>query len=103
MSHEMKHPLALRGRDLPDRVGSPWQSVMLIVHKTGGNHCLVSLVVTDRYGSKCKDTRLGECWVVALDSVGRPLPPMQMLAEALSKLVLQPGARLLPDAHTLPA
>jgi hypothetical protein len=103
MSHERKNALSLRGRELPNRGADHWQTTSLVVHKTAGNHCLVSLIVTDRQGNKCKDTRLGECWIVALDRVGRPLSPVHMLHAALEKLLTQPGSRLLPETPDITA
>lgn len=99
MSWERKHPLALRGRSLPDRGADHWQTVSLIVHRTSEGHSLVSMVVTDNRGNSCKDTRLGECWIPSYDDMGRQHAPYRLLQLALMKLLAQPGARLLPDGY----
>lgn len=98
MSQERTHPLALRGRSVPNREPSDFHTVQLVVHKTTGGHALVSLIVTGGRGRLLKDTRLGECWVPMRDNVGREHSPVWLLALALEKLRTQPGARLLPDA-----
>ena len=103
MGWEMKHPLALRGRDLPNRAGNPWQTAKVIVHKTSGSHALVSLVVTDSQGSKVKDTRLGEVWVPLRDAVGRELSPIQLLLSAVGALAENRPARLAPNPADDPA
>jgi hypothetical protein len=97
MGWEKQHPLQTRGRELPNRGADHYQTVSLIVHKTGPTQCLVALVVTDGQGKRCKDTRLGECWIDRLDSVGSPLSPFRLLQSALEKLLAQPGERLLPE------
>jgi hypothetical protein len=97
MSEERKHPLQLRGRGVPNREPSDFHTVQLIVHKTSGTHCLVSLIVTGGRGRLLKDTRLGECWVPQKDNVGRDHSPFWLIALALEKLRTQPGARLLPE------
>lgn len=99
MSWEKKHPLHIRGRDLPDRGADRYHTVSLIVHKLSEKQCLVSLVVTDSVGNKVKDTRLGECWIRVDDEMGVALPPYRLLQRALEKLLAQPGARLLPDGY----
>jgi hypothetical protein len=103
MTHELKHPLQTRGRGLPDRGADNFQTIKLLVHKTSEKTCLVSLVVTDAYGNKCKDTRLGECWILSHDEVGRRYPPYRLLVIALEQLLAQTGARLLPETTDTPA
>lgn len=97
MGWEIKHPLALRGRDQANRPEDPWETVRLVVHRTGEGQALVSMIVTDNRGHTAKDTRLGECWVDMYDQLGRRHPPYRLLQLALMKLLSQPGARLLPD------
>jgi hypothetical protein len=103
MTHELKHPLQMRGRGTPSKGDGHFDTVRLVVHTTSENHCLVSLLVTDLRGGVSKDTRLGECWISKTDDVGRPRPPYRLLQAALEKLLAQPGARLLPEGYDSPA
>jgi len=103
MAWELTHPLAPRGRDLPNRAERPFDTVRLVVHRSGPDHFLVSLMVTDHQGNQVKDSRLGECWVPAVDHVGRPQQPYRLLQAALEVLLAQPGARLLPETTDTPA
>jgi len=100
MAWELKHPLALRGREIRNSGSAGFDTVRLVVHQTSEGHALVSMIVTDARGGTAKDTRLGECWIPSRDDLGRPHAPYRLLQLALMKLLAQPGARLLPDDHT---
>jgi hypothetical protein len=98
MTAEKKHPLALRGRGVPDKAPGDWHTTSLVVHRTQGGHALVSLLITGGRGRSLKDSRLGECWIPMRDNVGREYSPLWLLSLALQKLHTQSGARLLPEA-----
>lgn len=89
MTHEIMDELARRARDLPDRDGSHYQTVKLVVQQQGRRQAIVSLVVTDAGRHRLQDTRLGFAIVSSVDQVGRQLPPHLLLQRALSTLQKQ--------------
>jgi hypothetical protein len=98
MTHEIFSELARRQRNLPDRDGSRYQTVKLVIQRSGRNSAVCSLVFVDVGGQRLSDTRLAFAVITTTDSVGRQLSPMALMARATNAILIDSSED--PQAHT---
>jgi hypothetical protein len=87
MTHEIMNQLGLRRRSLPDRDGSRYQTLKIVVQRMGADSAIVSVVVTDVGGNRLQDTRLDLVRVSTVDETGVQLGTAQMLLRAVRAAV----------------
>jgi hypothetical protein len=89
MTHEIHDEIGRRSRALPDRDGSRYQTVKLVVQRQGARTAAVSFVVVDVGKGRLQDTRLGFAVISTVDNVGRQLPPLMLMLRAQETLLKQ--------------
>lgn len=83
MSHEMKNPLAMRERRLPERDASRYQTLKLVIQRNSSKSAVVSLMFTTVGGQRLSDTRIACANVLTHHPDGRDLSPLELIEEAV--------------------
>lgn len=89
MTHEIMNALARRRRALPDRDASRYQTLKIVIQRSGRQRAVVSLVYTDVGGQRLQDTRLAAATIDTHDELGVPLSSGPLLRRALDALHLE--------------
>lgn len=89
MTHEIMNALASRRRALPDRDGSRYQTLKLVIQRSGYRKAVVSLMYTDVGGQRLQDTRLAAATIDTHDAQGNELRAGPLMRNALRALHLE--------------
>jgi hypothetical protein len=84
--HEVANPLVRRQNALSSRDDSRYYTLRLVVQRSQGPNCTVSLIFASAAGQKLGDTRLGVATIPWRDAAGHPLPAGALLRAALDAM-----------------